>query len=49
VYIEKADGRLRPLGIATLEDKIVQRAVVHLPSLRPRPVGPAVEAAARPR
>jgi group II intron reverse transcriptase/maturase len=29
-YIEKADGRLRPLGIATLEDKIVQRAVVEV-------------------
>jgi group II intron reverse transcriptase/maturase len=27
-YISKADGRLRPLGIATLEDKILQRAVV---------------------
>ena len=28
VYIEKADGRQRPLGIAALEDKIVQQAVV---------------------
>ncbi len=27
-YIPKPDGRLRPLGIAALEDKIVQRAVV---------------------
>jgi hypothetical protein len=27
-YIPKADGRLRPLGITALEDKIVQRAVV---------------------
>jgi RNA-directed DNA polymerase len=30
VYIAKSDGRLRPLGIATLEDKIVQRAVVEV-------------------
>lgn len=29
-YIPKADGRLRPLGIAALEDKIVQRAVVEI-------------------
>ena len=28
VFIPKADGRQRPLGIAALEDKIVQHAVV---------------------
>ena len=28
VYIAKADGRKRPLGIAALEDKVVQQAVV---------------------
>lgn len=29
-YIAKPDGRQRPLGIAALEDKIVQRAVVEI-------------------
>lgn len=29
-YIPKGDGRMRPLGIASLEDKIVQRAVAEV-------------------
>jgi len=29
-FISKADGRLRPLGVAALEDKILQRAVVEV-------------------
>jgi retron-type reverse transcriptase len=28
VYIPKPDGRQRPLGVAALEDKVVQQAVV---------------------
>ena len=30
VYIPKPDGRQRPLGIASLEDKIVQRSIVEV-------------------
>jgi RNA-directed DNA polymerase len=30
VFIPKQDGRLRPLGVAALEDKILQRAVVEV-------------------
>jgi retron-type reverse transcriptase len=30
VYIATADGRQRPLGVAALEDKILQRAVVEV-------------------
>ncbi len=29
-YIAKADGRMRPLGIAAVEDKVLQRAVVEV-------------------
>jgi group II intron reverse transcriptase/maturase len=30
VFIPKPDGRLRPLGVAALEDKVLQRAVVEV-------------------
>jgi group II intron reverse transcriptase/maturase len=30
VFIAKTDGRLRPLGVAALEDKILQRAIVEV-------------------
>jgi len=30
VYIDKSDGRKRPLGVPVLEDKIVQRAAVEV-------------------
>ena len=30
MFIPKADGRLRPLGVASLEDKVLQRAVVEV-------------------
>ena len=30
VFIPKSDGRLRPLGVASLEDKILQRALVEV-------------------
>jgi len=41
MYIPKSDGRQRPLAVAALEDKIVQRAVVAL--------GPRAGDGAKPR
>ena len=38
-YIPKADGRQRPLGIASLEDKIVQAAVVAISAFRHHMLG----------
>jgi retron-type reverse transcriptase len=35
VFIPKADGRPRPLGIASIEDKIVQQAAVTVMSINP--------------
>jgi RNA-directed DNA polymerase len=40
VYIEKEDGRQRPLGVAALEDKIVQYAVVTKQHERPARAAP---------
>ena len=39
VFIAKPDGRLRPLGVAALEDKILQRAVVEVLNERGRLAG----------
>jgi RNA-directed DNA polymerase len=33
LYIPEADGNLRPLGIATVEDKIAQQAIVKVLSM----------------
>jgi RNA-directed DNA polymerase len=45
-YIPKADGRQRPLGVPTLEDKIVQRSVVEVLSAEVDPVVQTISQAA---
>ncbi|SPE31318.1 hypothetical protein SBA3_1780003 [Candidatus Sulfopaludibacter sp. SbA3] len=47
--MEKPDGRQRPIGIAALEDKIVQQAVVTTPPILDSTAGRPVQPAARPR
>ena len=42
-YIPKPDGRMRPLGIAALEDKIVQQAARHGPGMHLRTGLPRVQ------